>query len=270
MDLLKEISLELSNYQNLISDYSGESPAIHYLNNLRNGIEERDIEIINHSLKGVDNWYTLNMLGIKTNQYVSTVDKLEHDRIQKQIKGFLNRLESYEITEMKEGDSIITNEKNDTEYKIFVSHSSRDSDICTPFVELLEDIGIPEDSILYTSLPRFGIPGDVDIYEYLRSKINENFYMFYMLSDNYYNSPVCLNEMGAAWVAQNEYSTFILPNLSVGIKGVVSSSRKAWNITNAIELNNLKEKLIRDFKITISQNKWEDKKNRYLEKVRNI
>ncbi len=267
MDLLKEISLELNNYQKLILEYSGESSATQYLKNLRNGIEERDIEIIAHSLKGVDSWYSGNMPYIQSNSLVSKGHKMEHDRLQMQLKEYLNRLESYEITEIKEGNQVPTNEKTDTGYKIFISHSSKDFDICTPFVELLEDLGIPEESILYTSLPRFGIPGDVDIYEYLRSKINDNFYMFYMLSDNYYQSPVCLNEMGAAWVAQNDYSTFILPNLSVGIKGVVDSKRKAWDITKAVELNNLKEKLVNDFNLTISLNKWEDKKNNFLDKV---
>lgn len=30
--------------------------------------------------------------------------------------------------------------------------------------------------------------------------------MIYLLSDNYYNSAACLNEMGAAWMVQNEHS----------------------------------------------------------------
>ena len=32
-----------------------------------------------------------------------------------------------------------------------------------------------------------------------------------MLSDNYYKSPACLNEMGAAWVLKKEYRSILLP-----------------------------------------------------------
>ncbi|MGE7753278.1 toll/interleukin-1 receptor domain-containing protein [Lysinibacillus fusiformis] len=265
MDLLKKISLELDGYEALLTKYS--SNTIHFVTNLRKGIEEKDIEVIKYSLKTIDEWYDENILRIRRNQKVTETRQQMHAKARNQIKGFLVELEDYNLAN---GNNVISAPVSNVEisgYKIFISHASKDSNICNSFVELLEDLGIPEENILYTSLPRFGIPGDVDIYEYLRSRINEKFYMFYMLSDNYYNSPVCLNEMGAAWVAQNDYSTFILPNLSSGIKGVVDSKRKAWDITKAVELNNLKEKLVNDFNLTISLNKWEDKKNKFLDKV---
>ncbi len=35
--------------------------------------------------------------------------------------------------------------------------------------------------------------------------------MIYHLSDNYYDSVACLNEMGAAWVVQNDYTVVGIP-----------------------------------------------------------
>ena len=32
-----------------------------------------------------------------------------------------------------------------------------------------------------------------------------------MLSKNYYNSPACLNEMGAAWVLKSDYQSILIP-----------------------------------------------------------
>ncbi|WP_025114151.1 TIR domain-containing protein [Lysinibacillus fusiformis] len=268
MDLLKKISLELNGYEALLTNYS--KVTMYFIENLRTGLKEKDIDVIKYSLKSIDEWYDENISRIRTSKYVFETQQTQHKKTREQIKAFLVDIENYTLS----NDNKVVSEQVSIEeilgYKIFISHSSKDKDICNLFVELLDDLGIPEDNILYSSLPRFGIPGDVNIYEYLRSKINENFYMFYMLSDNYYESIACLNEMGAAWVRQNEYSTFKLPNLSGGIKGVVDPNRKAWDLTDAVELNNLKNKLIQDFELIISDNKWEDKKNVFLNKVKLI
>ena len=45
-----------------------------------------------------------------------------------------------------------------------------------------------------------------DIYERFKSEFNSyDLWVFFMLSDNYYSSPVSLNEMGAAWILQKKY-----------------------------------------------------------------
>jgi len=270
LDLLKEISLELNNYQTFLTKYSSKSSSVNYLQNLIKGIEDKDLEIINHALEGIDNWYTENINQIKSNQHVGSSGQKEHERIRQQIKEFLIRAKDYKLHEDEEIKNTYTNERFKEGYKIFISHSSKDAKICTAFVELLEDLGIAEENILYSSSSRLGIPGDMDIYEYLRNKISQNYYMFYMLSDNYYESVVCLNEMGAAWLSQNDYSIFILPNFTTQIKGVVESTKKAWNITDPIELNNLKNKLIGDFKLDISENKWDEKKRLFLSKIEEV
>ncbi|MGC8229008.1 TIR domain-containing protein [Pseudobacillus badius] len=152
-------------------------------------------------------------------------------------------------------------------YNIFISHSSKDEKICTAFVHLLEILGVPEKNILYSSSERFGIPADMDIFDYLRSSIAQKFNVYYMLSDNYYNSVYCLNEMGAAWVNQNEFSIYILPNLTKSIEGVIDSSKKGFRLDNMINLNQLRVKISKDFNSSISDNKWDEEKTKFLQIV---
>ena len=96
--------------------------------------------------------------------------------------------------------------------KIFISHSSKDVKYVEPIVELLADIGMTNDNLFCSSIPDYGIPLNQDIYEYLSSLFSENeLYVIFVLSSNYYGSPACLNEMGAAWVLKNEYTSILLP-----------------------------------------------------------
>lgn len=96
--------------------------------------------------------------------------------------------------------------------KIFISHSSKDSDYGKALVQLLRDIGISHQDIIFTSEPGYGIPKGRNIFNWLKSKIKERPYIIYMLSENYYSSVACLNEMGAAWVVENEHVVLFLPN----------------------------------------------------------
>lgn len=150
--------------------------------------------------------------------------------------------------------------------KIFISHSSEDKEMCDAFVDVLEQLGVPEADILYTSSERHGVPGDEDISEYLNKHIKQRLNVFYMLSNNYFKDIHCINEMRAAWRAQNEYSIYNLPNLNYVMKGL--NSKKGYNLTSAIELTNLKDRITKMYNTSIPENKWEEVKNKFLEVVK--
>ena len=111
--------------------------------------------------------------------------------------------------------------------KIFISHSSKDVKYVEPIVELLADIGMTNDNLFCSSIPDYGIPLNQDIYEYLSSLFSENeLYVIFVLSSNYYGSPACLNEMGAAWVLKNEYTSILLPKFEYQeIDGAVNPNK---------------------------------------------
>ena len=105
----------------------------------------------------------------------------------------------------------IINVNNTNIRRIFISHSRKDSVFGDAVVKLLRGIGLDQKQIIYTSDPQYGIPPGQNIFSYLRDQINDDTYMIYLLSDNYYNSIVCLNEMGAAWVRQADALMLLLP-----------------------------------------------------------
>lgn len=57
---------------------------------------------------------------------------------------------------------------------------------------------------------------DANIYEYLRKNIHKKIFMIILWSDKYLDSPACLNEMGAAWVTQSDYTNIFTPSFHFG------------------------------------------------------
>lgn len=95
--------------------------------------------------------------------------------------------------------------------KLFLSHSQKDKPYGDAVVSLLMKVGLGAENILYSSEPSCGIPIGQNIYDYLRQTIEDGAYMIYLLSDNYYESISCLNEMGAAWMRQNDFLLLATP-----------------------------------------------------------
>lgn len=130
---------------------------------------------------------------------------------------------------------------------LFISHAEKDEQVVRLFVDLLHDIGVPEDTMLCSSISEVGIPIKVDIYDYLRDVINkDNIIPIFMLSENYYKSAACLNEMGAVWVGQKDYYIFLIPPFNFSdIKGAINPNKKGIRLdySNQMELYNLRDGL---------------------------
>ena len=113
--------------------------------------------------------------------------------------------------------------------KIFISHRGDDVHYATAVVDFLEDLGVVADSIVCTSVPEHLIPNGQKIYEWLRSQFLEyNLHMILLLSDKYYDSPDCLNEMGAAWVTKADSDVILLPGFAPEkMRGCIGSDTMA-------------------------------------------
>jgi hypothetical protein len=150
-------------------------------------------------------------------------------------------------------------------YKIFVSHSSRDKLYVEKIVELLEDIGLDETQIFCSSVQGYGIPLSENIYDLLRSQFeNNNLHVIFVLSENYYHSAASLNEMGAAWVLRNKYTSILLPGFGYKqVEGVIDPRDVALKLDKPDEevnqhLYELMELLCKEFQIPQPSNaKWE-------------
>lgn len=162
---------------------------------------------------------------------------------------------------------------------LFISHSEKDSKIVEKFVDLLYDMGVPEKSMFCSSLSEIGVPIKEDIYEYLRSMLDsEQVIPVFMLSENYYASAACLNEMGAVWVKQKDYYTFLLPDFEFSkIKGAINPSKRGISLRykSERELQNLKSDL-NQFHEEMSKlfsleqyGRWERKRDEFIAHLQN-
>lgn len=159
--------------------------------------------------------------------------------------------------------------------KIFISHSTDDRPIVEKFVTMLEQMGVKQNQLFCSSVAGYGIPqGSGDLYDFIRNEMsNDNLFVILMLSKNYYKSPVCLNEMGAAWVKQSTYQSILLPGFQyTKIEGAVNPRDIAFRLADKdnrnYALNELKDRIIKHLGISdVSQNRWERFRDKFLDEV---
>lgn len=200
-------------------------------------------------------------------------------RLMNQMQTDIERIDLIKCTAIEEkAETIKTEERTMKPYRVFISHSSKDKEFVKHLVDLLEVIGIDgKDKLFCSSVPLYGIDLSGKIFETLLSQFKENqLFVLYIHSANYYESPVSLNEMGAAWVLQSDHCSFLTKGFPFeGMKGVVKDDEIAIKVDVdtdevSIRMNQLKDKLINLFKLPkLDNDKWEWKRNLFLERVNN-
>lgn len=179
----------------------------------------------------------------------------------------------YEIFKNKESEKSMNKKP-----KIFISHSSHDKDIVSLIVELLEGIGIGSNQLFCSSVEGYGIPLGEDIYDYLKKQFDEyKLHVLFILSDNYYNSTPCMNEMGAAWVLKNEKTVILAPGFEFHeIKGAINPRQIGLKLDSSIDevkekLGELKNKITDDFSLNkIPDSRWERKRDDFISDMKEL
>lgn len=158
--------------------------------------------------------------------------------------------------------------------KIFISHSSRDAEFGQAIVELLLGIGMDGSKIIFTGDPQYGIPANQNIFDYLKSQINEDAYMLYLLSNNYYNSIACLNEMGAAWVKQNRYSLLMIPGFDSTSprfqQGAANPRQIAAQMDNKKMMEQFARSIQQDFCLAVNEAEFQAACDKYYKRIEQI
>lgn len=160
-----------------------------------------------------------------------------------------------------------------TEKMIFISHSSLDIDYVNLLVNLLEDIGFKGRSMIFcSSVSGYGIPMGKHIYDYLKEQFGKELHVIYLLSENYYNSPACLNEMGATWVKSKHHTAILTPEFNYNqIKGAIDASRIWIKLNDKDKINELKDELLEEFELDdFDYAYWERKRDVFLNSVNKI
>lgn len=164
----------------------------------------------------------------------------------------------------------------DKQPMIFISHASADKAFVDALVRLLEGIGFDETNLFCSSIPEYGIALGESIYDKLLNLFRDKkLYVLFVHSPRYYTRPVCLNEMGAAWVLKTEYYSILTKDMSYEMMtGVVTSERIGIKVDAAdasARLNELYESLKSAFSLSaLLQTKWERLRNTFLSDVNTI
>ena len=141
--------------------------------------------------------------------------------------------------------------------KIFISHSSKDKDIVDAFVTLLCMGGVfsPND-IFCTSFVGGKIKNGDDLRAHIQSNVNFADFAILLISPNYKQSAVCLNEMGAVWAFNKQVKTYVLPGLQESEVGWLIDTKAAEKINDPVALAALYDEFIKFYKLTGNTQLW--------------
>jgi hypothetical protein len=155
--------------------------------------------------------------------------------------------------------------------KLFISHSSKDDSVIKPFIDLIESIGVPHDKIFYSSHPAYGVGLGENIFERLKAELEDDVFALFMLSENFYQSPVCLCEMGAVWIKSNKQIPILIPPFDFsGVQGVFPNSL-GFKMNDKNQLNNFKGELELHFNLNPTHiSRWEEKRDEYIVKINGL
>ena len=161
--------------------------------------------------------------------------------------------------------------------KIFISHKSEDEPFVDALVNLLRlYIGSEADKIFCSSVPNYKIGIGKEIFPEIKSKFEEyEVFMIIVHSPRYYQSSICLNEMGAAWIQKTECCSFLTADCEYNdLEGVIDKQIVSIKV-NAKDakdrMNEFLGKVLEFFNLPnldfSSFSQWETDRNNFLENV---
>lgn len=211
MNSFERLKIEFEGIRGTIAEYTHDSNIINFFNQLKKGIDTCDFEIIHYTLECICEWYNSNLEVIENNQFVYNYE--EHCRNYKMLEDILDNISETEcIPETQKAEEISVSNGP----LIFISHCSKDKKYGDALRNFITGLGVKDNQIIYTSHPLHKIPLDQNIYDYLRDNIRTDIFMIVLWSNDYLESPACMNELGAAWVVQNDYTNIYVPDFSFG------------------------------------------------------
>lgn len=200
--------------------------------------------------------------------------------IQSEIQDCISKLNAFIMADAMMQETLVTGSKESPEVKkppmVFISHSSKDIEFVEALVTLLESIGFDNTNLFCSSIPDYWIGLSQDIFASLRTLFTDHeLFVIFVQSPRYYESPVSLNEMGAAWVLQSDYCSILTKDMQKDAMRGVFDGHTIFLKVDAPQvearMNELKNKLIKLFGLpSMSDNTWERKRNIFLKAVNAI
>lgn len=96
--------------------------------------------------------------------------------------------------------------------KVYISHAQQEQKVIYPFIALLFSAGLNKTDIICNSIPELSIENPYHYLKFLTP--DEQIFSIYFLSESYYDTPSCLQEMGALYIVQKQSLSILLPGFS--------------------------------------------------------
>lgn len=137
-------------------------------------------------------------------------------------------------------------------------------------------MGFQPNEVFCSSVPGCWVDNGGDFFKVIRQHFDEyELFVIFIHSPRFYESHVSLNEMGAAWVLQSEYCSFLTADMSFKqIDAVVPSSEVAVKVNGGepkSRMNDWKNRILSWFKKKeMVESLWEMYRDDFLEKANQI
>ena len=132
-------------------------------------------------------------------------------------------------------------------------------------------IGLKPEHIFCTSIEDLGIKNGEDIRKHIHENIKNADYSFLLISKNYKESEICLNEMGAVWAYDNQVKLYLLPSTDFDNIGWLCNTRIAERIDSSIVLDDLHEQLQQYYSLqNESIRSWSRQREKFLNEIMQI
>lgn len=177
---------------------------------------------------------------------------------------------------MTEEERTLPQQQNKKTPKVFISHKKEDKAYADALVSLINFIvGADGDKLFCSSVQGYGIKQSRDIMDDLKAQFDKHeVFMIIIHSPRYYQSAVCLNEMGAAWVMGSQFSSFLTTDCKTEhMRGVINKEKIFIDPNDdpdmlEAHLNDFKNDLLEFFgKGAIDENKWANARKRFVNEV---
>ncbi len=166
--------------------------------------------------------------------------------------------------------------------KIFISHCSADREIVSTLVDLLgEIIIINGENVFCSSVPGFDVMlGENFMDNILEQYKKHDLLLLYVLSRNYMDSPMCLNEMGASWITKMRSIGFLTSGFDFKDLGNSCYDKQSISVVFDHEESDIKhrlnqfkdivEELFPNSVTKIDSTRWEEKRDNFISTIKAI
>lgn len=156
--------------------------------------------------------------------------------------------------------------------RIFISHSSKDKKVMEKFTDsiLQLGIGLNLEDIFCTSIEEMGIKNGENIRHHIRENIQSADFSFLMISKNYKDSEICMNEMGAVWASNNRVRYYILPKVDFKEIGWLCDAYKADKLCDPVVLDAMAKELKDFYELPDKGTIWSRQRQSFIDFLRGV